>query len=316
MKRKIIIGSVVVLVSGALFAYFTRGQVVAPSISEWAESVVRNATESASTDLPANFSEKIVEEINIKRKEDQLIELKTNEDLSKVAKARLAVIVFYDDYSGEISSLTREKALELVDYQSTTIGDVFLSIQDKEENFLERLLNNKIEKETLLHPKFTEVGIAELKRDKKNYFYLIFGNKVKKVPVTTAPTQKPSAKITWGGPDLWETVNKRRVEFGVGQLTRKDELCTIASIRLNQLLELRKLDGHAGFQPVLERSDLKWIAEKYNISEYLATGYSSPQETVKGWENTLGHKSLLTGGEYVWGCIYAQNSYAVAITAY
>jgi hypothetical protein len=124
--------------------------------------------------------------------------------------------------------------------------------------------------------------------------------------------------ITWGGPELWEAVNKRRVEFGVNPLQTRGELCTIASIRLNELLELGKLDGHEGFSNLRERRpDLEWIFEKYAvIAEFLASGGTSAQETVSMWEGTLGHKKILDGGEYVWGCIYAQNSFAVAIAAY
>lgn len=121
----------------------------------------------------------------------------------------------------------------------------------------------------------------------------------------------------WGGPDLWEEVNKRRTELGVAPLSTKSELCTIASIRLNELLDLNTLDGHEGFSNMSERrEDLKWIFEKYNLTEFLVAGADSPTDAVSLWENTLGHKKLLTGGEYVWGCIYAQNSFGVAITAF
>lgn len=140
--------------------------------------------------------------------------------------------------------------------------------------------------------------------------------------VTPVPTKiqqnTPVVKPTWGGPELWSAVNKRRIEFGVNPLSQASELCTIASIRLNELLDLGKLDGHEGFSSLEERrSDLKWIFDKYgSMSEFLAVGGDSAQETVGLWENTLGHKKLLSGGEYVWGCIYAQNTFAVAITAY
>jgi hypothetical protein len=135
---------------------------------------------------------------------------------------------------------------------------------------------------------------------------------------TVYVTPKPSVpKTSWGGPELWGAVNKRRIEFGVNPLSKKDELCTIASIRLNQILELGKLDGHEGFAKLPEsRPDLKWIFEKYNISEFLVGGAPSASDAVSLWENSLGHRQLLSGGEYVWGCIYAQNSFGVAITAY
>jgi uncharacterized protein YkwD len=138
-------------------------------------------------------------------------------------------------------------------------------------------------------------------------------------PQSPAPQPRPvSRSVTWGGPDLWAAVNTRRQELGVNQLSTASELCTIASIRLNQLLELGKLDGHQGFSDLPEsRPDLKWIFEKYGqVAEFLATGGLTAEETVALWENTLGHKKLLTGGEYVWGCTYAQNSFAVAITAF
>lgn len=139
---------------------------------------------------------------------------------------------------------------------------------------------------------------------------------------TLSPTPKEKAVViqpsSWGGPDLWEAVNARRVEFGVNPLGQKDELCTVASIRLNELIELGNLDAHEGFSNFEERRpDLAWIFEEYStIAEFLALGGQSAKETVSLWENTLGHKKLLTGGEYVWGCIYAQNSFAVAISAF
>lgn len=126
-----------------------------------------------------------------------------------------------------------------------------------------------------------------------------------------------SLKVTWGGPQLWEAVNKRRVQLGVNPLSVKEETCTIASIRLNQLLALGKLDGHIGFSNMpQERSDLKWVFDKYNLSEFLVSGADTPEEAVSLWENTLGHKELMSGGQYVWGCIYAQNGFGVAIAAY
>jgi uncharacterized protein YkwD len=139
------------------------------------------------------------------------------------------------------------------------------------------------------------------------------------------PTQSPPNSgqynwpaVDWGGPQLWDAVNNRRVENGVNRLQSKSELCTIASIRLNELLELGKLDGHEGFSNLKERRpDLADIFDNYStVAEFLAVGGKTPEETVSLWENTLGHKKLLTGGEYVWGCIYSQNTFAVAITAF
>jgi len=136
--------------------------------------------------------------------------------------------------------------------------------------------------------------------------------------ITPSIAPKPIIKpVSWGGPQLWDAVNKSRVEHGVNPLKEKDELCTIASIRLNQLLELGKLDAHVGFSNLpTDRPDLKWIFEQYTLSEFLVSGATSPQNAVDLWANTLGHVKLLSGGEYVWGCIYAQNGFGVAIAGY
>ena len=139
-------------------------------------------------------------------------------------------------------------------------------------------------------------------------------NEVSPVKATNPPVVK---KISWGGPELWDEVNKRRVENGVNPLGKRDELCTIAAIRLNDLRELGKLDGHEGFSQMPEkRPDLKWIFEKYDLAEFLIVGYDTPKETVEAWEHTLGHRSLVAGGEWSWGCIYSQDTFGVAITAY
>jgi len=123
--------------------------------------------------------------------------------------------------------------------------------------------------------------------------------------------------VAWGGPELWEVVNQRRKENGVNSLGQKNELCTIAAIRLNQIRTLEKLDNHEGFSKLREeREDLQWIFNQYNLAEFLIAGYSTPEATVDAWEHTLGHKSLVDGGEWVWGCIYAQDTFGVAITAY
>lgn len=143
-------------------------------------------------------------------------------------------------------------------------------------------------------------------------------------PASTKPSDKtiiyitpaPVARITWGGPNLWAAVNKRRVELGVNPLSVKDEVCTIASIRLNEILQLGILDGHAGFSKLAERADIKPTFEKYNLSEFLVSGATSAQAAVDLWENSLGHKELLSGGQYVWGCVYAQEGFGVAIAAY
>lgn len=139
---------------------------------------------------------------------------------------------------------------------------------------------------------------------------------------TPSETAKPASevpkqplRINYSGPELWEAVNKARVEHGVAVLSQRDILCTIAAIRLAQIRELGKLDGHEGFQGVYDkykdRSDMP-----RTVAEFLISGYPTAEQAVVGWLDTLGHKKLITGGEYVWGCIYATDGFGVAITGF
>jgi uncharacterized protein YkwD len=238
------------------------------------------------------------------------MKLKGSTKLDQSAKARLSVVLSENDVDGSITGYTREKALANADYDANLVGDLVLIGFFKSNDAIAYWNNDKITESTLFHPDFRDVGIAVKNSTDKVDVYVLLASPRKVIRQVVAP------KVTWGGPELWAAVNKRRVELGVNPLKQRDELCTIASIRLNQLLELGKLDGHAGFVPVLNREDLKWISEKYNISEYLIQGYQTPTEAVAAWENTMGHRALLAGGEYVWGCVYAQNTFGVAIAAY
>lgn len=137
----------------------------------------------------------------------------------------------------------------------------------------------------------------------------------KPTPVSTPLPNTAKKGIDYSGPQLWEAVNKARVEQGVQPLKQRDILCTIAAIRLSQIRELGKLDNHDGFQGVFNKyKDDPNMPN--NVSEFLISGYPTPDQAVAGWLDTLGHKKLITGGEYVWGCIYAQDGFGVAITGY
>lgn len=134
-------------------------------------------------------------------------------------------------------------------------------------------------------------------------------------PSTKTANQAPAKPTYYTGPQLWESVNKARIDYGVNPLNQKDILCTIAAIRLSQIRELEKLDGHDGFKGVFDKyKDNSEMPN--NVSEFLISGYPTANQAVEGWLDTLGHKKLVTGGEYVYGCIYAQGGFGVAITGY
>jgi len=308
VKRFISVVIVLLLLVSTL--YFFRGASVKSLVSNLSQQRVYIQRDSNVNFMPDWTVDELLLKINTARESVGLSKLKENAKLDQSAKARLSVILSENDVDGSVTGLTREKALSNVGYDANLVGELILVGFFKTNDPVAYWNSNETTKGTLIHSDFVDVGIAVKNGIDKVEVYLLLASPRKMVKQAVAP------KITWGGVELWKEINKRRVELGVNPLKQANELCTIASIRLNQLLELRKLDGHTGFVPVLQRSDLKWISEKYNLSEYLIQGYPTPVEAVKAWENALGHKSLLAGGEYVWGCVYAQNTFGVAIAAY
>lgn len=308
MKKFVFSAVVLLLLVSAI--YFFRGTSVKSLVSDLMQQHVYIQRDSAADFMPDWTTEELLLKINTARESSGLSKLKESTKLDQSAKARLSVILSENDVDGSVTGFSREKALSNAGYDASLVGELILTGFFKSNDPIAYWNNNVTMKGTMLHADFVDVGIAVKNSADKVEVYILLASPRKMVKKVVTP------KITWGGPELWEAINKRRVEMGVNPLRQANELCTIASIRLNQLLELGKLDGHAGFAPTLERSDLKWISEKYNISEYLIQGYATPTEAIKAWENTLGHRSLLAGGEYVWGCVYAQNTIGVAIAAY
>lgn len=284
----------------SLILFTNDGQRLVSSIKQKVEIDVQ-VTDNLSKD-------KVLELINQWRLDNKLPPIKSNDSLEKASLARLAVVILNDDYDGEITGITAEKAVENNGYNYAAVGSLYALDLASDKDLVTNWLKDEEGKKILSEKKFADMGVAISNSVNGSQVLVLLGYKQN--------VKQKTPEITWGGPELWEMVNKRRIERGVNALSKRDELCTIASIRLNQLLEINNLDGHAGFVPTLDRPDLKWIRDKYDISEFLIMGYPTPLAAVDAWEHTLGHKELLTGGQFVWGCIYAQNTFAVAITAF
>lgn len=308
MKKIVTVFIVVALVFSAY--YVLRGTSLSNLVTDISQQKIYIQRDQNIDFIPDWTAEEMLQKINTFREAEGLNKLTESIKLDQAAKGRLSVILSEEDFDGKITGLTREKSLTNAGYEASLIGELYLISFFKSNDPIAFWNNNTTSRGTLAHPDFRDAGIAIKNSTDRVDVYILLATPRKIIKQVVTP------KITWGGVELWTAVNKRRVEMGVNPLKQADELCTIASIRLNQLLELGKLDGHAGFVPVLNREDLKWISEKYNISEYLIQGYATPTLAVSAWENTLGHRSLLAGGEYVWGCVYAQNTFGVAIAAY
>jgi uncharacterized protein YkwD len=134
---------------------------------------------------------------------------------------------------------------------------------------------------------------------------------------TRAPqpqTNSGATRPTFTGQDLWKAVQNYRSAHGLFVFEQSNELCTVASIRVNELLELGKLDNHDGFKrrsdEFFERNP-GWTA----INENIAAGYQTAVQTVEwGWDQSLGHQALIQSKEYPKACAAANSGFSVLIT--
>jgi uncharacterized protein YkwD len=133
--------------------------------------------------------------------------------------------------------------------------------------------------------------------------------------VASPPPRPPGAqRATFTGQDLWTAVQNYRSAHQLPLFAMSTELCTVASIRVNQLLELGKLDNHAGFQPLSDeffKEHSGWTA----INENIAAGYQSAVQTVEwGWDQSLGHQALIQSREFPKACAAANSGFSVLVT--
>ena len=143
-------------------------------------------------------------------------------------------------------------------------------------------------------------------------FVLIFAHPQKR----TTPIQTTSSPSYYTGVELWQEIQKYRLEHGVPQFKQDTTLCTIASIRVNQLLELDRLDDHEGFTPLVEKFRDSNQLTHHNVAENILSGYLTASEAVDGWDSSLGHRSLMQDGSYVYACAAANYGFGVLIAAY
>lgn len=183
-------------------------------------------------------------------------------------------------------------------------------------NLAEELMNEAV----LLREDLTEVGIATRSATFKSVRGTIITIALsstfpeKEKPQTQQQTTQTRTVPTFTGEDLWAAVQAYRRAHGLPEFAMSTELCTVASIRVNEQLTLGRLDNHDGFGP---RSD-EFFAKNpgwTSINENLASGYQTATQTVEwGWDQSLGHKALIQSREFPKACTAANSGFAVLIT--
>lgn len=265
---------------------------------------------------PATYlisADEITSSIQNKRADKQLAAFNPNQSLQKVA---------------------RFITLELEDQQSLTIPDnlqdlitsVNPSIPPKVEavtaflptdSSLDTVLT-EVSAELIENQNYTQLGVATRAAKLKNQdgtLVVILASPPFAAPATPAVNSAPNATpAEYTGQDLWQAVQNYRRAHNLFPFQQSNELCTVASIRLNEQIELGKLDNHSGFNARAEQffaDHPDWTA----INENLASGYETAVAAVEwGWDQSLGHQALIKSTDYHYACAAANHGFAVLIT--
>lgn len=257
----------------------------------------------------------LTEEVNKFRVQNSKAPLAINQTLNSLAHVLALSMANSPDKEPEI---TLKQAAQIVDYDYEIIN-YFAIISPKfgptfsPTNWL---TDNQAE---LLSTEFTQIGssVIDINKDSLEQELTIIVTAKPLIKQTTSTTpSSPSNNSYYSGTQLWSEVQKYRREHGVPEFKQDNLLCTISSIRLNQLLELGRLDNHDGFEPLVDRFRSDGSLTHTNIGENLLAGYSTPQEAVSAWDNSPGHQALLKDGAYVFACTSANHGYAVLIAAF
>lgn len=119
---------------------------------------------------------------------------------------------------------------------------------------------------------------------------------------------------TYTGQELFDAVNAYRDNAGVKPLVIEPILCDGLGGRLSTIVE--KKGVNTGFHDWLEQRGLEKDGQpiSYERIGELAT-FKSPDEAIKEWVSSPGHKSALEHPELNVGCAYAYNGSGIVIVA-
>lgn len=95
---------------------------------------------------------------------------------------------------------------------------------------------------------------------------------------------------------ILELVNQTRVAYGLAPLELHTELLKAADIRAREIAQVfshNRPDGSSCFT-VLEECDLAYRTAGENIAQ----GYASPQEVMKGWMSSEGHRANIINDDF------------------
>jgi len=265
--------------------------------------------------LPTVSADEVVAAVQAERHNHDLPSAENNATLEKTARLVTLEIEDNQDINADLDYETILNAVSLTKPPEVESLTLFVSGYAQ----IDQTLADS-QAQVLSQSEFTQIGVATRSAklgDQSGVIVVILSS-----PAFRDGTPSPSSQTktavqtypTFTGQDLWQAVQNYRRAHQLPLFEQSNELCTVASIRLNELLELGKLDNHDGFGP---RADAFFEKNKgwTNINENLASGYETAVQTVEwGWDQSLGHQALIQSREYPKACAAANRGFAVLIT--
>lgn len=313
------VATVLMLLGWYLLLYYPPRQLLSPLLDVWMDwnAAARRASTIARLDQDRTSPGLTVVDIEMTvvaiRGENNLPDLSHSEALTKFA--RLLTLEVEDQQTLELEN-TQEILAGLVPQPPKRVETILLFLPSGG-----RLdWQTQLQSETVLQEEqFTQIGIATRSAEYQSTEGIIAALIVS----TDFPSPKPSqtqtntpvsARPNFTGQELWQAVQVYRRAHNLPEFQMHPELCTVSAIRLNEQLELGKLDNHAGFQA---QSDafFKKNPDWTGINENLAAGYETATQTVEwGWDQSLGHQALIKSREFPYACASASYGFSVLIT--
>lgn len=135
----------------------------------------------------------------------------------------------------------------------------------------------------------------------------------KRIPKQSIPDSTSRVTIpTFSGQDIWNAVNKYRVENNVKEVKLDDRYCTNLAQRWMDINKgLDEGTAHAKF----EEWEHKYIPRGYYVAEDWASG-NTVQEVMDTWIGSPGHRLSLLDPKIEIGCSYVNGHSAVIELGY
>lgn len=283
---------------------------------QWARIILPDNLQPRSTPEPdLNYikESQIVANIQTERKNQALNLLEINPSLQKVA--RLVTLELEDQQSLDIPDNLQPLLTSVNPAIPSQVEAISIFVNNHQG--VEKVLE-EVDSQLFSNQSYTQLGVAtrEAKLQQQNGTLIAILASPDFAPPPTPSSQKNTrtAVPEYTGQDLWQAVQNYRRAHQLALFEQSNELCTVASIRLNEQLELGKLDNHDGFGPRAEQffeQHPDWTA----INENLAGGYDTAVAAVEwGWDQSLGHQALIQSQDYPYACAAANHGFAVLIT--